>query len=211
MAGLVGVAAAIAVAVAVVTANTGDDRSQGPVGASQGPYRGSEPPGDVSLPTFALRDYTGEMVRARDLRSKVVLLTFLDSQCEESCPVIARLVGLTVDRLTRAEREEVEPVAISTDPAEDTPSSIRRFLARQDALGKLRFLVGEEQELRRLWGELAILSSLESGRDDLHSAPVRVYDRRGRWVSTQHPGADLTPENLAHDIRLALGARADGT
>lgn len=199
---LLGVAAAVAIA--VVAASTGDGGDQARLGAPGGPYRGSEPPADLRLPAFALRDYTGEVVRSRNLRGKVVLLSFLDSQCEEACPVIARQVGLTIDILTRAERQEVEAIAISTDPAEDTAHSIRRFLARQDALGKLRFLVGEEQKLRPLWKELEILSSLESGRDDLHSAPVRVYDRRGIWVSTQHPGADLTPQNLAHDIRIAL-------
>jgi cytochrome oxidase Cu insertion factor (SCO1/SenC/PrrC family) len=118
--------------------------------------------------------------------------------------VIARDVALTIDALTGAEREQVEAVAISTDPAEDTPRSIRRFLGRQDALGRLRFLDGEERELRWIWKRLGVLSSLESGRDDLHSAPVRVYDHRGVWVTTQHPGADLTPRNLAHDIRIAL-------
>jgi protein SCO1 len=207
---LVGLAATIAVAIAVLAADTGDGGGQGAVGAPPGTYRGSEPPAELRLPAFALRDHAGEVVRSRDLRGKVVLLTFLDSQCEDACPVIARQVGLTVDLLARAEREEVEAIAISTDPAEDTPRSIRRFLIRQDALGKLRFLVGDEQALRSLWKRLAILSSLESGRDDLHSAPVRVYDRRGLWVSTQHPGADLTPENLAHDVRLALSAAGRG-
>jgi len=175
-----------------------------PVSDSQGPYRGSEAPGEMKLPRFALRDHTGELVRSDDVRGKVVVLTFLDSQCEDACPVIAREVALTVDALTRAERETVEAIAISTDPAEDTPASIREFLGRQRALGKLRFLDGKERELRRLWSALAVLSSLESGKDDLHSAPVRVYDRRGVWVTTQHPGVDLTPGNLAHDIRIAL-------
>jgi cytochrome oxidase Cu insertion factor (SCO1/SenC/PrrC family) len=103
-----------------------------------------------------------------------------------------------------AEREAVEAIAISTDPAEDTPASVRRFLDRQRALGRLHFLDGEERELRRLWRAFGVLSSLESGKDDLHSAPVRVYDRRGVWVATQHAGVDLTPRNLAHDIRVAL-------
>lgn len=39
---------------------------------------------------------------------------------------------------------------------------------------------------------------------DMHSAPVRIYDRDGLWVSTLHARADLTPENLAHDIEAAL-------
>jgi protein SCO1/2 len=175
-----------------------------PLGSSQGPYRGSEPPGEMRLPPFSLRDHTGEVLHARDLGGKVVLLTFLDSQCEDACPVIAREVALTIDSLTAAEREKVEAVAISTDPAEDTPRSIRAFLARQRALGRLRFLDGKERELRSLWSRLAVLSSLESGRDNLHSAPVRVYDGRGVWVATQHAGVDLSPRNLAHDIRLAL-------
>jgi protein SCO1/2 len=190
---------------AALGAGARDDGGEAaPVSGSQGPYRGSEPPGEMRLPRFALRDHTGELMRSDDVRGKVVVLTFLDSQCEDACPVIAREIALTVDALTGAERGAVEAIAISTDPAEDTPASVRRFLGRQRAIGRLRFLDGEERELRRLWSALNVLSSLESGKDDLHSAPVRVYDRRGVWVTTQHPGVDLTPRNLAHDIRVAL-------
>jgi protein SCO1/2 len=182
-------------------------RDNGGAASSQGPYRGSEPPGELRLPQFILRDHAGELVRSGDLAGKVVLLTFLDSQCRDACPVIAREVALTMDALSRGERRLVEAVALSTDPAEDTPRSIRAFLGRQRALGKLHFLDGEERQLRRLWKRLGVLSSLESGRDDLHSAPVRVYDPRGVWVATQHAGVELAPRNLAHDIRIALRSR----
>lgn len=170
-----------------------------------GPYRGSEPPTGIRLPNFALRDYTGELVRARNLRGKVVVITFLDSQCTASCPVIASQIGRTIDLLTSAERDYVEAIAISTDPAEDTSASVRRFLGRQRAVGKLRFLTRPEQAIRSVWKSFTILSSLESGKDTLHSAPVRVYDRNGMWVSTLHVGVDLTPPNLARDIRTAYG------
>ncbi|MGH3103702.1 MAG: SCO family protein [Gaiellaceae bacterium] len=174
--------------------------------SSEGPYRGSEPPGGIHLPDFALRDVSGEVVRSADLRGRVLLLTFLDSQCTESCPIIASQVARALDSLTRAERERVTAVAISTDPAEDTRENVRAFLERNRALGKLRYLGGEEPatKMRALWKTFAILSSLESGTDTLHSAPVRVYSRNGVWVSTLHAGADLTPVNLAHDIRVAL-------
>lgn len=166
-------------------------------------YRGSEPPPGIRLPNFALRDYTGEPVTARNLRGKVVVITFLDSQCTESCPVIASQIGRTIDLLTSSERAYVDAVAISTDPAEDTPGSVRRFLGRQRAVGKLRFLTRPEPAIRSVWKSFAILSSLESGKDTLHSAPVRVYNRNGVWVSTLHVGVDLSPPNLAHDIRTA--------
>ncbi len=195
--------------IVVVAALALSDRNSGSRGESRlsaDTYRGSEPPARLHMPAFALRDYTGALVRSQDLRGKVVLLTFLDSQCTDACPVIARQIALTFGRLDAEERKRVVPVAISVDPAEDTPRSIRSFLGRQRAIGKLRYLVGSEHGLRRLWKQFGILSSLESGKDTLHSAPVRLYDGTGTWVATQHAGADLTPANLAHDIRAALTA-----
>jgi hypothetical protein len=59
----------------------------------EGPYSGSEPPGRIELVDFALRDHEGALVRSSDLHEKVVLLTFLDSQCKEACPVIAAQVA----------------------------------------------------------------------------------------------------------------------
>jgi protein SCO1/2 len=169
-------------------------------------YRGSDAPGDIRLPNFTLRDHTGALVRSRDLRGKVVVITFLDSQCTESCPVIASQIGRTVDLLTPSERRDVDAVAISTDPAEDTAESVRRFLRRQQAAGKLRYLTRPGQRIRSVWKSFMILSSLESGKDTIHSAPVRVYDRGGRWVSTLHAGLNLTAANLAHDIRAAYAS-----
>lgn len=171
----------------------------------EGPYSGSEPPGRNELADFTLRDYDGTLVRSSALRDKVVVLTFLDSQCTESCPVIAWQIGRAFDFLTGGERTRVFAVAISTDPTEDTPASVRRFLRRNRALGELHYVGGgePEAELRAVWKRFNILSSLESGEDTLHSAPVRIYDG-GVWVATLHAGVDLTPENLVHDIRVAL-------
>jgi cytochrome oxidase Cu insertion factor (SCO1/SenC/PrrC family) len=174
---------------------------------ADGSYRGSEPPARIELVDFALRDYDGTTVRSSSLRGKVVVLTFLDSQCTESCPVIASQIGRAVDLLSTAERRRVVAVAISTDPKEDTAASVKSFLRRNRALGKLHFVGGGEPEtkLRRIWKRFQILSSLESGEDTLHSAPVRIYDG-GLWVATLHAGVDLTPANLAHDVRVAFAA-----
>jgi protein SCO1/2 len=169
-------------------------------------YRGSEPPAGIAMPRFTLRSYDRRPLRSTELRGRVTVLTFLDSQCTESCPVIAWTVARVIDRLTRAERKGVQAVAISADPAEDTKASVRRFLADNRAHGRLSYLGGGEPErkLRKVWQAFQVLSSLESGEDTLHSAPVRVYDRSGTWVATLHAGADLTEANLVHDIRAAM-------
>jgi len=160
---------------------------------------------------FSLRNHDGRPVRSDDFRGRVTVLTFLDSQCTESCPIIAWTVARTIDALSPAERKQVRAVAISTDPSEDTERSVRSFLARNRAVGRLLYLGGgqPEGELREVWNEFKVLSSLESGQDALHSAPVRIYDRSGTWVATLHAGADLTEANLAHDIRVALRSGGD--
>ena len=177
----------------------------------QGPYRGSKPPARYELPRFSLRNYDGREVVSADLHGRVVVLTFLDSQCTDVCPILASQIGGTIDRLSQAEREEVTAVAISTDPSEDTSASVRAFLRKQRALGRLLYLRGPESEMRSLWSEFQILASLESGEDTVHSAPVRIYDRESVWVATLHAGVDLNEANLLHDIRFALDAGDETT
>lgn len=182
------------------------ERPSSKSGPDQGLYRGSEPPARYELPRFSLRNYDGREVVSADLQGRVVVLTFLDSQCTDVCPILASQIGRTIDRLLPSERDEVTAVAISTDSGEDTPASVRAFLEKHRALGKLLYLGGPEQEIRSLWGRFQILASLESGEDTVHSAPVRIYDREGVWAATLHAGADLDEDNLLHDIRIALGA-----
>jgi protein SCO1/2 len=169
-------------------------------------YRGSQPPAQITLPDFTLPDYTGQLVSREALRGKVVLVTFLDSQCTESCPIIASQIARAWDRLSVEERREIIPIAISTDPDEDTPASVRAFLRRSRAEGTLRYLVAPVPKLRPVWEAFHIAASFDTGVDTLHSAPVRIYDREGVWVSTLHAGADLTTENLIHDVRAVVSA-----
>jgi protein SCO1/2 len=190
---------------AVLASGRGSDLRSG----GEGSYRGSEPPVRMTLPTFELPNYRGGLVSARELEGRVVLLTLLDSQCTEACPILASVIARTVDRLSSEERAQVRALAITGDPAEDTPASVRRFLAARRAQGRLDYLLGSEQELRPLWTELKLLPSLDTGQDAVHSAPLRVYDREGVWVATLHAGADLSEENLLHDIRAALAASGE--
>ncbi len=174
-----------------------------PAGVDQGAYRGSEPPARILMPDFALQDYEGREVTSDGLLGGVVLLTFLDAQCQETCPVIAAQIAQTFGRMDPDLRARVTAVAISTDPDEDTSAAVRSFLRRTRVEGELRYLTSPTPAIKRIWGKFQILSSLESGTDSTHSAPVRIYDASGVWVSTLHAGVDLTDENLIHDLRVA--------
>jgi protein SCO1 len=166
-------------------------------------FRGSQPPEGIALPSFSLRDANGDRVVSADLDGKVVLVSFLDTKCTQACPIIGEQLRQGLARLDDDEREETVAIAISVHPGDDTPAAVRAFLERHRIEGTLRYLIGSEAELRPVWRAFQVLPALDSGSSDIHSAPVRVYDRDSIWVSTLHAGADLTPENLAHDVRTA--------
>jgi protein SCO1/2 len=205
---LVGATLAVVIAgIAAVFAISGNTDSSGGTRVADnedGSYRGSDVAAGTFMPHFVLRNYTGELVRSESLRGKVVLVTFLETQCEEACPIIAAEIAQGLALLTAAERRQVSAVALSTHPHDDTPASVRAFVRRHRLVGRLDYLIGSERELRPVWKKFRILSALESGDADTHSAPVRLFDRRGEWVTTLHPRVDLTPGNLAHDVREAL-------
>ena len=90
---------------------------------------------------------------------------------------------------------------------DDTRANVRTFLRAHHVLGRLHYLVGTMRTLRPIWTAFAVLPAVDTGSADIHSADVRVFDRRGIWRSTFHRGVDLTPANIAHDVRVALGER----
>jgi protein SCO1 len=178
-------------------------------GPPPGAYRGSEPPRGLFVPNVSLRSYKGNVVRLRALRGKVVLVTFLDTDCKTKCPLIASVVGDALRLLSSSDRRDVTPLAVTVNPASDTSANVRRFLRQRRALG-LDFLLGSVKQMRPVWRAFHVVSAAETGDADVHSADVRVYDREGEWVSTLHLPPDLTARNLAHDMEVALRKGAGG-
>jgi cytochrome oxidase Cu insertion factor (SCO1/SenC/PrrC family) len=199
----IAVLAAAAAAAALLLASR--DSSNGSAARPPaGPYRGSRPPAGIRAPDFTLRDYRGKTVRMASLRGRIVLTTFVDSACREACPIILARLARGLRLLDPQTRRLVTALAITVNPPVDTPPHVRRFLRERGALGQIDYLLGSVRQLRPVWKAYGILPAVDTGNADVHSADVRVFDRHGEWVSTLHTAVDLTPENVAHDIRTAL-------
>ena len=172
-------------------------------GGAAAAFRGSRPPEGILLPSFSLNDEEGATVRSADLRGKAVVVTFLDAQCTDACPIVAGELARAIDELPADERAKVVVLGISTDPAEDTPEVVDAFLARHGATGRLSYLTAPQEAMEPVWDAFKILPTARTGDDSLHSIPVQIYDTAGEWRSTLTVGADLTRRNLLHDVRLA--------
>ncbi|MSX02016.1 MAG: redoxin domain-containing protein [Actinobacteria bacterium] len=143
---------------------------------------------------FALRDENGRTVDARSLRGSPAIVAFMYSTCDNDCPTMAQQIRGALDRLDG----NVPAVAVSVDPATDTQASARRFIASQHLGGRMSFLLGSQQSLQPVWRAFGVAPQ-EKGRE--HSAVVVLLDAEGRQ-RIGFPLSELTPEGIAHDIRV---------
>jgi protein SCO1 len=158
---------------------------------------------DIPPKDFRLADQDGRAVSLRALRGRVVVLTFMYSTCRDTCPVTAQQIRGALDDLGH----DVPALAVSVDPAHDTPDAAQGFLVKQSLSGgRMRFLLGSRAQLQPIWRAYGIRPQ---GRAFDHSAYVLVLDRRGRQ-RVSFPVAQLTPEGLAHDVRRLEAERREG-
>ncbi len=190
---LIGLVACAAAALAGVSLADRDDRAQlAPAGDG---FSGALRPKGVPPKDFALRDQDGRLASLADYRGKVVMLTFLYSTCKDTCPILADQVRGALDDLGSA---APTALAVSVDPAGDTPERARAFLLERRLTGRMRFLLGTGSQLEPVWRAYGIQSQSEEFE---HSAYVLLIDKAGRQ-RIGFPVSQLTPEGLAHDVRL---------
>jgi protein SCO1/2 len=162
--------------------------------ASTGAFEGAIRPPGIPVSDFRLTDQDGKQVTLSQFRGKPVVVTFLYTTCEDTCPLTAQQIRGALDRLGH----DVPVLAFAVDPPNDTPARARRFIAEQRVVGRMRFLLGPLPELRRQWKAYGMQRQTPTHE---HSGYVVLLDGRGvqriGW-----PASQLTPEGLANDLAL---------
>jgi protein SCO1 len=176
---------------AVVLAARGRDSDEG----SPNTFEGALMPQGLRAPDFRLRNQDGDPVSMRSLRGQPVVVTFLYTHCEDTCPVQAQTIRGALDQLGH----DVPALAVAVDPPNDTPESARKFLAEQRATGRIDFVLGSRSELRPVWKGFGSIKPQSVTEE--HQARFTLVDSRG-FQRVGYPGAQATPERLAHDLRL---------
>src|ERR687896_1378495 len=186
---------------AVVLAAPRDDGHDS-VASNSSRFEGAVMPDGLKAPDFTLTNQDADTISMRDFRGEPVIVTFLYTTCEDTCPVQAQTVRGALDELGK----DVPAIAIAVDPPRDTPERARAFLSEQRALGRLDFVLGSRAELRPLWKAFAIRPQSVTQE---HQARFTLVDRRG-YQRGGYPGSEATPERLAHDLRLLEQERRSG-
>jgi protein SCO1 len=183
-----GLCAAAAVAGVWIASSSGQEPSR-PTSEFAGAIR---PPG-APAPAFRLRDQDGKTVSMADYRGRTVVMAFVYSTCKDTCPGQVQSIRGALDRLGH----DLPVLLVSVDPANDTRANAKRFLLEQHVTGRMRFVLGSERELTLVWKGYGIAP--QRGTLD-HSAYVVLVDGKG-LQRIGFPHSQLTPEDLAHDLR----------
>jgi len=167
---------------------------EAPVVTIQHGFAGALRPAQVPPKDFVLRDQDGKVASLRAYRGQPVILTFLYSTCQNTCPIIADQIRGALDDLGH----DPPALAVSVDPAHDTPDTAKHFLLKHSVYGRMRYLLGTRAELAPIWKAYGI--SPQTGAYE-HSAYVLLIGKDGRQ-RIGFPVSELTPEGLTHDVKV---------
>lgn len=198
---LVGLAAALTALVAAL-AGCGGSSTAKPAAI---PLTGIEPSGRLAEPSdFELTDQDRQPVRLSAQRGKLVLIAFLYVHCPDVCPLTAESLNQAL-RSLGSDRSRVRVLAISVDPAGDTPKAVRAFVRAHRLLPEFRYLTGSRAKLARAWRAYYVGAEPLSGRVFVdHSAYVLLVDGEGRGRA-RYSGAPPSADVL-EDVRALLAA-----
>jgi cytochrome oxidase Cu insertion factor (SCO1/SenC/PrrC family) len=135
------------------------------------------------------------------LKDRVVLINFVYTNCEDSCPLVTQQLTQVRDRLGEMFDDPIRFVSISTDPTRDTPQALAKFAQQQkaDEPGWL-FLTGEKENIDFIIKRLGQFSP----QAEAHSTLMIAGNVRTRhWIKimpmTPVPGIVVKLQTLASE------------
>ena len=154
---------------------------------------------------FSLTTQDGKRFRLADVRGKVVLVSFVFTTCNGTCPETTHRMSRTAEALSRAGlQDKVHLLSISLDPARDTPAVLRDYMRLYEVDARhWTFLTGSKEEVAGVlsdWGMWA--RPAPNGQLD-HPSRIYLLDARGR-VREIYNLAFCRPAWVCEDVQLLL-------
>lgn len=158
-------------------------------------------PVEGKAPDFVLVDQSGRSLAIRDLRGKVVLLTFVYTSCSDVCPLITAAMTVLQRRLAVEKRERVFFLSVTTEPEIDTPAILEAYARRHGAqLASWAFLTGSPTAVREVWQSFGLTVNRRAKGVVDHPGWTFLINPEG-MVRYRYLGGILEVETILDDIR----------
>jgi protein SCO1/2 len=162
-----------------------------------GPYSGSRLDGPA--PEVTLTDQDGAPFSLTHVNGRVVALTFMDSTCQDVCPLTAAEFRAVYAALPTEDQARVAFVGVNANALAASQADVLRATRqwRLDEIPSWTFLTGEPAALHAVWQAYGVEAEPVGTRVS-HTAGVFLIDRWGvqRWyisVPLEDPAWDGLP------------------
>lgn len=171
----------------LILAACGGSSPAPPSAADPAAYEGTEIGG--AAPDFQLVDQRGDPVRLSDFHGKVVVLSFLDSNCHDICPLTAQHLKSTVQELQPGAAENVALLAVNVNAGASAVSDVAAATSHwnMDGFPAWHFLTGSPEELESVWLAYSAGVQVRPDGEISHLPGVFVIDQQGQkcwYIST---------------------------
>lgn len=164
------------------------------------PYEGTEL--DGIAPDFRLMDQNGTFVGLSDLHGKVVVLTFMDSQCKDTCPLTGAHFRQAYKQLNQNEASQVVFLGVNVNVKANTVADVLETTRawHLDEIPSWHFLTGEAGVLEPVWKDYGVAAiPSPDGTSIVHTPGTFLIDPSGkkRWyISTPFSAEDSSEPTL---------------
>ena len=102
---------------------------------------------------FQLTNQYGDSIRLSDFRGKLVVLTFMDTQCVDTCPITAQHFIQTYQQLNDTQKEQVIFLGINVNSQTSTSDDVSKITVawRLDQIPQWHFLTSNLEILEPVW------------------------------------------------------------
>jgi protein SCO1 len=151
-----------------------------------------------------LHNYRGEKVNLANYRGKAVFVTFLYTHCPDVCPLMTAQLHNTLAALGPYRSKQLQIVAISVDPNGDTRATVGEFLKAHGMTGRMKYLIGNAEELGAVWKAWNVGSTVDATNPELvaHTALIYGISASGK-LTTIYP-ENFRPQQIVHDLPKLL-------
>jgi cytochrome oxidase Cu insertion factor (SCO1/SenC/PrrC family) len=135
-------------------------------------------PAATPAPGFVLRDQQGRLTSLAQFRGKVVVLTFIDPECTQICPLTTQSMAEALKLLGPAGASNVELIGVNINAQKTEVADVAAYTQTHELPGQWRFLTGSPPQLERVWHSYHVYVGVENG-DIVHDTSVFLIDQNG--------------------------------
>jgi protein SCO1/2 len=164
------------------------------------PYEGTELAGPA--PDFQLTDQNGTSIKLSDFRGKAVVLTFMDTECTDTCPLTAYHFREAYRQLESNEQEQVVFMGVNVNVEAGGVDRIGEITDgwHLNEIPTWHLLTGSPEELGPVWQDygIGVVHALHDAQGDglTHTPGTYIIDLSGekRWYISIPMSSDENPQ-----------------